>query len=262
MAEAVSGLKSEIKAAHTQLDEMTAKPAEAALAEVAKDVKQNTETIREALDSAKEKLLISSSTAPALNQELAEVKNMAKDTEVKAMEVLVAQHLAGDKSVTSEEVRQELQNTLTTAATEIAANKENVSDVKDIVNAAKAEVKDLAKDHTVSATSTKELSDKISNVAAQTKDATAKSEQVTIDAEKNITEGKAAMAQGDLTKALGAVKALAEQTKESEKLKDSVMASAQSVLPAVAVVKDAPVVTPSTTLPVVSSTAPAVNVKK
>jgi len=175
---------------------------------------------------------------------------------------LVTQHLAGDKSVTPEEVRQELQNTLTTAATEIAANKENVSDVKDIVNAAKAEVKDLAKDHTVSATSTKELSDKISNVAAQTKDATAKSEQVTIDAEKNITEGKAAMAQGDLTKALGAVKALAEQTKESEKLKDSVMASAQSVLPSVAVVKDATVVTPSTTLPVVSSTAPAVNVKK
>lgn len=216
-------------------------------ADAAKDVKQNTEQIKDVLQDVKNNLLVATSTADvALSKEVNETKDLVKDVSVQAVEVLVTKHLEGDTSVSKEEVTKVLDKSLQTAASDAAVSKQNVGDVKTIVDSVKIEVKDLTSDfkkqqggeNMAVATNTLQFAQQINLVSNQTTAAVLKTEAVSAAVDKQVTAAQALLSTGDLTKAVDTIKQITEASKEAEKISDTSLHSVQSVLPIVQVIKD------------------------
>lgn len=251
LAVAVADLKTELAAVSTKLDEVNASGNNNFAATDIKDVKQNTERIKNVLQEVKNNLLISSSTQDKLlSQEISDTKNIAKDASIKAVEAMVVKHLEGDNSVSKDDVKQAISSTLQIAVTEAVNSKQNVSEIKIVVETAKNEVKGLttaaasagilnpsARQDAV-ITSTQSLSDKITNVANQTVRAVLKSEVVAAEVDKKATEAILLLNNNDLAKAVDKVKEVTDATKVAEEISDTVIEKAQQVLPAVQVVTD------------------------
>ncbi len=224
-------------------------------ADVAKDVKQNSEQIKDVLQDVKNNLSVSTSTAnSALSQAVSETKNLVKDVSVKAVEVLVSKQLAGDASVSKEEVAKVVATTLQSAASDANMSKQNVDGVKTIIDAVKTEVKDLTTDFKKQGnenlnvvTTSKQFSDQINVVANQTVAAVLQTEAVSAQVQKSVIEGQALLSTGDLTKAVDKIKEANQASQTAEKISDQSLQTIQSVLPIVQVIKDNnPVVSPST----------------
>lgn len=257
--QAMTDLKKEMTVVNTKLEEIKSESKEGAGA--AKEVKQETEQIKNVLQEVKIDLLASSNTSTA--QKIAEVKDMVKETSVKATEVMVTKHLEGDKSVTIEQVKKELTTALQNAAVDATVNQQNMETAKEVVNVAKIEIKELIATQTdlSQVTTTKELSDKISAVAVETQTAVTQNNVVKIETDKKIDEATQFLSTGDLSKALDIVKAVSVTTLEAEKITDETLAKVQTVLPVASVVKEViptPAVLPITTT--TSSTTIKVNV--
>lgn len=249
LAVAVADLKSELSAVNTKLDEIKTNSNNNFVATDIKDVKQNTEEIKNVLQDVKNNLLVSSSTQDKLlSQEISDTKNIAKDASVKAVDAMVAKHLEGDNSVSKDDLIQSISSTLQIAVAEAESSKQNVDDIKIVVDSAKSEVKDLttaaasagilnpsARQDAV-ITSTKSLSDKITNVANQTVNAVLKSEVVAAEVDKKANEAIQLLNNDDLAKAVDKVKEVSDATKVAEKISDTAIQKAQQVLPAVQMV--------------------------
>lgn len=234
--EAITDLKSEIASLSTKLDEsktqITVLPAE-----VAKDVKQNTEQIKTTLQTVKDGLLTSTSANDKLlSKEISETKNLVKDVSVKAVEVLVTKHLGGDLSVSKEDVRDAIQSSLLTSASDVVESKHNVDGVKNIVATMQSEVKDLAHAQPAasSTAATQELSQQITTVANQTVRAIIKTEVATAEVGKRISEAQELLGNNQLIQAIDKVKEASNATKEAEKISDATVAQAQEALSPVA----------------------------
>lgn len=247
VAATVADLKNELNAVNQKLDAAKMTGGNKTVgADVAKDVKQNSDQINQVLKDVKDSLLVTggaTSTSQLLSKEIGETKDLAKDVSVNATEVLVAKHLEGDTSVSKEDVKQTLVNSLDSAASEADESKQTVDGVRSIVDTAKSEVKDLNKDmraHAQSAaitSSTKAFSDQISNVSNQTVAAILKTEAAAATVDQKVTEAKQFLDQDDLTKAVNKIKEMSQVTKEAEKISDASVQSIQNVLPIVSVVK-------------------------
>ena len=248
VAATVADLKNELNAVNQKLDDAKNNGGDKTTvgADVAKDVKQHSDQINQVLKDVKDSLLVTggaTSTSQLLAKEIGETKDLAKDVSVNAVEVLVTKHLEGDTSVSKEDVKQTLVNSLDAAASEADESKQTVDGVRSIVDTAKSEVKDLNKDvraHTESAavtSSTKAFSDQISSVSNQTIAAVLKTEAAAATVDQKVTEAKQLLNQDDLTKALNKIKEVSQVTKEAEKISDASVQSIQNVLPIVSVVK-------------------------
>jgi hypothetical protein len=112
---------------------------------VAKDVRQDTEAITQALQTVKNELLLSNGGEEGayLAKEVAETKDLAKGVSVKAVEKLVTKHLSGDNSVTTDEVRQVVDAAITNVAVEAMESKQTVDGAQTIVDTVKTQVADL-----------------------------------------------------------------------------------------------------------------------
>lgn len=212
---------------------------------VAKEVKQNTEEIKDTLKQVKDSLVVEN-TDKQLAQDVSDVKNAAKTTELKAVETMVTQHLQGDNSVTKEEVKQMISTTLDNVVVEAASNKQNADDANKVVEAVKVEVKDLTANPVVGvavSSSTKDLATKINVMATETKDAAAKADVVVKEMDKQVTEAKALLVTGDLTEALNKVREATATSQKVEAITDQTIASVQKVLPVMSVVVKENVVT-------------------
>jgi hypothetical protein len=277
--QAVNDLKTEIQLVNSNLEEIKATPAgNTGAADTAKEVKQETEQIKNVLQEVKIDMMATAGTSTA--SQVMEAKEMVKDTSMKATEVMVTKHLEGDTSVTSEQVKKELTTALQTATVDASVNQQNMETAKEVVNVAKTEIKELIATQAVAAqsTSTKELSDKISTVAAETQQAVTKNNEVKAETDKKIDTATQLLSTGDLSKALDIVKEVNATTKEAEKITDNTLAKVQTVIPVVGVVKEvAPIVgvidpanvikvqvttTASTATPAVTVTVSTTPVKK
>ncbi len=246
--EAMADLKTEIQAVNNSLDQV--KPVVSA--DTIKDVKKDTEEVKAVLETIKDNL----QSAPISSESLAavsEAKDLAKDTAVKAVEIIVDKHLAGDTSVTKEEVKKELDKTLASAATDITENKQNIEGVKTIVDAVTTEVKGLVADSktlnsSVSTGTAQNLTAQMTEIASTTKAAAIQTDAAAVDGDKKIAEAKILIGNNDLAQAVAKVKEITAVSKSAEKIKDDALQTVQNVLPIVSVVKDAPMpVSPTST---------------
>ncbi len=244
IAETVSDLKNELENVNKNLESIKNSSTQTLLPQVVTTIQENTDNIKVALQEVKDNLQTSATTADSdLSKEVSVAKDLAKDTGVKTIEVVIAKHLADDHSISKEAVNGIITSALDTAASDIGGSKGHVDGVKNIVEVVKNEVKDLttgvnSKTAGALATSTKGFNETISSVAAETKDAAFKTDAVSLQVDKTITEAKALIATGDLTRAVEAIKQVTEASKAAEKISDTTLAKVKTVLPIVQVIKD------------------------
>lgn len=249
VTQVVHDLKQEIKNVNDNLEQVKS---DGVSASVIQEVKQDTEQIKNVLQEVKTDLLTaaSSSSTDSIAKEVSEAKDMVKDASVKAVAVMVSKHLEGDQSVSVEEVRKEIGATLATMATESDVTKLTIDATKAVVDAAKVEAKEAASAPS-GTTSTRELSEKISAVAATTKEAAVKSDEAKVVTDQKITEGQDLLAKGELASAVDKIKEATVAASAVEKINDDALAKVQTVLPVVNVVKEvAPILLTASTTPI------------
>ncbi|MDO8499705.1 MAG: DUF5667 domain-containing protein [bacterium] len=267
--QSVSDLKDEINAVNSSLDAIKNDSSVALSADVVKNVNNNTEQVKIALQDVKDSLIANSASSTMdglLTKDVAEAKDLTKDTAVKAVEVVVTKHLEGTSTLSKDEVTQVVNNALETAATDIASSKQDALGIGKVITTAQTEVKDLSqtasvKNNVAAASSTKQFSDQIAAVATETKDSVNKTVAATVVADKKITEAANLLSTGDLSKVADKVKEVTEATKVIEKINDQTLQNVQAVLPNLNVAKDTMIkTTVSSTPAVVVTTTPAVGV--
>lgn len=217
----ISDLKDEIQSVSNQLDEMKTANIDGT-ADMAIEVQKNTDQINQSLKEVKEDLSASTSTeSKATAKEIGEVKDMAKDASVKAIEVVVAKHLDGD--VTKEEVMAAIDKSMQSAVEEASQSNQNVQTVQTVVTA--------ANEISIAIGTTTPATEKLDNVAVKTAEAAVTTQEAVVSIDKQVTEVKSLMESGNIADAVNVLKAVTETTKEMEKIQDKTITSAQSVLP-------------------------------
>lgn len=240
--ESIQDLKIEIANVNQKLEEIKIASVDNAVsADVVKDVKQDSEQVKNTLEEVKAVLLITSNindTSSTKENAIAinEVKDLAKDVGVKAVEVIVTKHLEGDKTVSVEEVKHEINSTLLTASADAQQSKQSVIGVQAVVTAAKVEAKDLATLPTALASTTAALNQKISDVAVITNSAAVQNKTATDNVDKKVTEAVDALSKGDLTKVMEKMKEATTATKEAEKISDQMVTNVQTLVPVAPVI--------------------------
>lgn len=227
IATAVADLKQEINTVNTKIESSSN-------AQTVKDVAVDTKQIKNLLQDAKN--LLSASTTPELAEQVRDVKDLAKDTSVKAVESLVNKVALGDQSVSTDEVKQVLDKTLQSVATDAKESQATAESLKAAVDSIKKDAA-LTTSTLVNTTSTiqdaKDFAKKVDEASTQTNVVALQAKQVSSDVTTQVAEAQNAILSGDLAKAVGTIKDVAQVTKTVEQLTDSATQNAQFVLPVV-----------------------------
>lgn len=239
--EMVNDLKIEIANVNQKLDEIKNDPNKTLSADVVKDVKQDTDAVKNTLQEVKTSLLSiaaqNTSTTPATDaavqtvQAVSEVKDLAKDASIKAVEVMVTKHLEGDKSVSVADVKKEINTTLQASATDAAQSSHSVGKIKDVVNAAKTQAADLSANKTNSVDTTAALTQKISEISTATNVAVAQTKTAVQTTDQAVAKAVDSLNKGDLNQAVQAMKDVNTVTKEAEKIYDKTIVNAAQLVP-------------------------------
>lgn len=239
--ETVNDLKIEIASVNQKLDEIKSDVSKNVTADVVKDVKQDTDSVKNTLQEVKTSLLSiaaqNTSTTPATDaavqtvQAVSEVKDLAKDASVKAVEVMVTKHLEGDASVSVADVKKEINTTLQSGATDAAQSNSSVDKIKDVVNAAKTQAADLSANKTNNANTTAALTQKISEISTATNVAVAQTKTAVETTDQAVAKAVDSLNKGDLNQAVKAMKDVNNVTKEAEKIYDKTIVSAAQLVP-------------------------------
>ena len=244
-SQTISDLKDEMQTVNNKLEKI--KTAQGASAVMAQNINQNAQEIKDVLKEVKVNLLTNSDTttgASDLSAQVSEVKNLAKDTAVKAVEIMVEKHLQGDTSVSKDDVKQAINDQLQSAVKDANDSKQSVTEVNKVMGVVKTEVNELAHDAkgTDLVSSTRALSDKIDATSKQTQDAVSSTQQFNTTAGKTASEGQVLLSQDNLTQAVDKIKEANAATTLSEKITDDTLKAVQNVLPVVAIAAEGPVV--------------------
>jgi hypothetical protein len=254
-AKTVSDLKDEMETVSAKLEEI--KAAQDSKAEMAQNINQNAQEIKDVLKEVKVNLLantVTTTDSDDLSVQISEVKNLAKDTAVRAVEIMVEKHLQGDTSVSKDDVKQAINDQLQSAIKDANELKQSVDEVNKVIGAVKTEVNVLAKDAkgTDLVSTTQALSDKIDAASKQTQAAVSSTQQFNVVAGKTVDEGQTLLSQDNLASAVDKIKEVNTVTAQSEKITDDTLKAVQNVLPVVAVATDIPAVT--STIVIVTTT--------
>lgn len=264
MQEVVNDLKVEIANVNKKLDEIKNDTNKNVTADVVKDVKQDTDAVKNTLQEVKTSLLATAAqntsstaadtaTAAQTVQAVTEVKDLVKDVSIKAVEVMVTKHLEGDSSVSTADVKKELNTTLQSNATDAAQSNKSVDKIKEVVSAAKTQVEDLSANKTNNASTTAALTQKISEISTATNVAVEQTKTAVENTDHAVAKAVDSINKGDLNQALQAVKDVNTVTKEAEKISDKTITNAAQLVPVTPVV--AAVVDSSKDLKVIVSTS-------
>lgn len=230
VASTVADLKNEINTINDKLNQ--SKNNNSLSANVAKDIKQNTDQIKDVLTDAKNDLLGTSSTeSKQLADQVKDTNNLVQDVSVKAVEVLVTKHLEGDQSVSKQEVQNVLNDSAQSTVDAAAEAKVSIDGVKSALQTAKTEVKDLAGlsvDPAV-VVSTKVISDQINTVISQTNVASAQTDAANTDAIAKADEVKQLVNSDNLAQAVDKIRELSQVTKNIDNIADKTFAQTQSI---------------------------------
>lgn len=253
-AKTISDLKDEMQTVSVKLEEI--KTTQDSSAEMAQNINQNAQEIKDVLKEVKVNLLTNTDTTSTndLSAQVSEVKNLAKDTAVRAVEIMVEKHLQGDTTISKDDVKEAINVQLKSAIKDANESKQSVDEVNKVLGVVKTEVNVLAQDAkgTDLVSTTQALSDKIDATSKQTQAAVSSTKQFNVVAGKTVDEGQILLSQDNLTSAVGKIKEANTATTQSEKITDDTLKAVQNVLPVVAVGTDAPAV--SSTFVIVTTT--------
>src|SRR3989344_3499963 len=238
----ISDLKDEMKTVSTKLEEI--KTTQGSSAEMAQNINQNAQEIKDVLKEVKVNLLTNTDTTTGSNDlsvQVSEVKNLAKDTAVRAVEIMVEKHLQGDTTISKDDVKQAINDQLQSAVKDAADSKQSVDEVNKVMGVVKTEVNVLARDAKGAdlVSSTQALSEKIDATSKQTQAAVNSTDQFNTDAGKTVNEGQVFLSQDNLISAVDKIKEANTATTQSEKITDDTLKAVQNVLPVVTVVSPA-----------------------
>ncbi|MBP6859469.1 MAG: hypothetical protein KBC69_02525 [Candidatus Magasanikbacteria bacterium] len=259
VSKTVNDLKQELNSVSNKLEEI--KTTNGSTGEAAKNINQTTQDIQKVLKEVKVNLLINDVASTGdLSTQVSQVKDIAKETAVKAVEVMVEKHLQGDVSVSKDEVKAAINQQLQSAVTDAAESKQSMVEVNKAVGIVKTEVNAaIVQDIKNSSTSnnTQELSDKIEETSKQTQAAVNTAQQFNVKTGETVSEGQILLSQDNLSLAVGKIKEANAVSTQVEKITDDTLKAVQGILPVVAVAADAPLTASTsifvTTTPVSSS---------
>ncbi len=254
-SEKVDALKEEMNTVNNKLEEI--KTTLDSGSEVVKNINQNAQEITDVLKAVKVNLLISTDDVGAsdLSSQVSEVKNMVKDTAVKAVEVMVEKHLQGDVSVSKDDVKQAISDQLDSAIKDAAESKQSMVDVNKAIDVVKTEVSAIALDNKNNdqPNTTQALSDKVEETSKQTQAAVDSSQQFNTETGKTVNEGQQFLSQDNLAQAMDKVKEANAVNAQAEKITDDTLKAVQNILPVVAVAAEGAVVVVVSSTPVITS---------
>lgn len=202
-----------------------------------KEVQKNTESIKTVLSEIKEDLSMTATNTidKSVVEEISQAKDIAKDVAMKTVEVVVTKHLEGDNTITKEEVKKMLDDTVKNTVNETLQKTENLIGMNNIVEAVKTEIKvlDSITSTAFSASSSADLAQQIENIASTTKQAALQTQEAIKDSDKKTDELQSMLDSDDLTGVLNIIKEVNEVNKVVEKIIDTAVGSVQLALPPV-----------------------------
>lgn len=261
-AQTVDDLKTEIKNVNDKLDEL--KSSNGSAGELMKDVNKNSQEISGVLKEVKVNLLVNSDKERSadLSTQVSEVKNIVKDTAVKAVEIMVEKHLQGDESVSKDDVKQAISNQLQIAAKDVVESKESIAEVNKAINVVKTEVNAIVKEtkESTGVNTSQIITDKIEATSKQAREAVSSSQKFSSETDKTVTEGQVLLSQDNLSLAMNKVKEVNAAIAEVEKITDATLKAVQEILPVVTVVAEANTSPTTTASPTSTPTSSTLNI--
>jgi hypothetical protein len=249
VSQTVNDLKNELSSVNNKLEEI--KTANDSTGETAKNINKTTQDIQKVLKEIKVNLLVNDVASTGnLSSEVSQVKDLAKETALNAVEVMVVKHLQGDTSVSKDEVKQAINEQLQSAVTDAAQSQQSMVEVNKAVGIVKTEVSAaIVQDikNSVTTNNTQALSDKIEATSKQTQAAVSTAQQFNVKTGETVTEGQILLSQGNLTQAIDKIKEANAVSTQVEKITDDTFKAVQGILPVV-VGADVPVVNVSSSV--------------
>lgn len=183
----VVDLKNEMKIVSVKLEEIKNTPDSGS--EVVKDINESAKEIKGVLEGVKDNLLVSSDAVNTgdLSSQVSEVKNLVKDTAVKAVEIMVEKHLQGDTSVSKEDVKEAINDQLKSAVVDAKQSNQSVVEVNNAVNIVQKEANAVLNSAvgSVSINANIVITDKIEVTSKQTQVAVKSAQALSTETGKN-----------------------------------------------------------------------------
>lgn len=244
VASTVADLRSEIATIGDKLNQNDGVLA----ADVAKDIKQNTDQIKDVLQNAKADLLAASTgDSDLLAQDVKATKDLVQDISTKAVEVMVAKHLEGDTSVSKAEVKEAINSMVQNNIDDLTQSKQNIAGAQTALQTVKTEASSTAK----------EYNDKVVTAFDNTIQAIQVSDTISVEAARKVVEVTELLGSDQLVVAVDRMKDLTQVTRDVETISDTTVTQSQPLLPTIQIVTvSSSISIISSTLPIVSNTTP------
>lgn len=257
VSETVNNVKQELVAANQKLEDIKLQTSPTLSQDVVTAIKQQTDDIKKSLQEVKVSLQTSTTSADKLlSEQVADVKNTAKDTDITTVQVAVADHFKANSALSKDYVNALIDTTLTHVVTEAGETKGNVAEVKTLVTEAvhgfstssspfiptssltlpsstiELPSSTVNTSTTVAAnSSTENIKQKISIVAGETAQAALKTQAAADQLSQKVDEVKQLLSTGDLSSAATKIQEVSDASKEVEKIADASILKVQTNLP-------------------------------
>lgn len=218
VASTVADLRSEITTIGDKLNQNS----DGLAADVAKDIKNDTDQIKNVLQDARKDLLtVSTDNSDSLAEDVKVTKDLVQDVSNKAVEVMVTKHLEGDTSVSKDEVKAAINSTVKDNIDALTESKQNIAGLQSALQTAKSE----------SSSTTKDFHDKIATAFDKTLQAVQVSDTISAEANRKAAEVTQLLGSDQLSVAVGRMKDLSQVTRDVENISDNTVAQNQPLLP-------------------------------
>jgi hypothetical protein len=225
IASTVADLKSELSTISDKLDQTNNNLS----ADTAKDIKTNTDQIKNVLQDAKDSLLTASPDSNLADQ-VKQTKDMVQDVSVKAVEVLVTKHLGGDTSVSRDDVKAAIDSTVQGVVGDVNQSKQNIAGVQTILQSAKTEVSSFA----AASSSDPVVSSTVKTITTaydQANQAVQVTDTISQEANRTVTEVQKLLGSDNLTQAVNRMKDLTQASQSVETISDKTIEQTQPLIP-------------------------------
>lgn len=262
VSETVNDVKQELTAANQKLADIKLESSPTLSQDVVTAIKQQTDDIKKSLQEVKVSLQTSTTTADKLlSEQVADVKDTAKDTDVSTVQAAVADHLKANSALSKDYVNNLIDTTLTHAVDEAGEAKGNFAEVKTLVTEAARDLSttstifQFSSSSTLSVTSSSSIATSTTSsapfstttpaetlkqaftaVAGETAQAALRTQVATDQLTQKVSEVKQFLSDGDLSGAASKIQEVSDASKEVDKITDASIIKVQASLPDITLV--------------------------
>lgn len=208
-------------------------------ASTVKSVNEKTQEIKNILKEAETSLVASinatSTASKDLSLNLAEVKGMAGQTSVTAMEVLVDKHVKGDDSVSKEEVKEVINDQIKSLSSGAVENKNILKDLEKETEkiANSSSTLSVGVNTSTSTLATSTAATNLEQASKKAREAVTKVEEVSKEVDKKVAQTQQLLSQDNLVQAAQKVREASDASSQAEQAASKAIKDIQTVAPAV-----------------------------